>query len=61
MCEDYDGGKVYLGDDSQLNIDGRGRVLIKFPNGRVKGINGVFHISGLAQNLLSISKLNDAS
>ena len=46
--EVLDGGKVYLGDDSHLKIVGRGRVNIRFPDGRVKGINGVMHILGLA-------------
>lgn len=57
--EEFDSGKVYLGDESHLNIIGRERVLTQFLDGRVKGINGVLHILGLAQNLLSISKLND--
>ena len=50
---------MYLGDDSHLKIVGRGRVIIKFLDGQVKGINGVMHILGLARNLLSISMLND--
>ena len=57
--EEFDSGKVYLGDNSHLNIFGRGRVKIRFPNGRVKGIDGVLHIPGLARNLLSVSKLGD--
>jgi hypothetical protein len=57
--EVFDGGKVYLGDDSHLKIVRRGRVTIKFPDRRVKGINGVMHIPGLARNLLSVSMLND--
>jgi hypothetical protein len=59
MYEKYDGGMVYLGDDSPLNIVSRGRVLIRFHNGRLKGIGVVLHILSLAQNLLSISTLND--
>lgn len=55
--DEYDGGKVYLGDDSHLKFVGHGRVKIQFPYGRVKGIAGVLHILGLAQNLLSVSKL----
>ena len=46
--EEFDGGKVYLGDNSHLNIVGRGRVKIKFLDGRVKGIDGVFYIPSLA-------------
>jgi hypothetical protein len=55
----YDGGMVYIGNDSPLNIVGHGRVLIRFPNNRVKEINGVLHIPGLAQNLLSVRTLNE--
>ena len=57
--EVFDDGKVYLGDDSHLKIVGRGWITIRFPNGLVKGINGVTHIPSLAQNLLSIGMLND--
>ena len=59
MYEKYDGGMVYLGDDSHFSIVGCGRFLIIFLDGKVKGINGVFHILGLARNLLSISILHD--
>lgn len=58
--ESFDGGKVYLGDDSNLNIVEYGRVKIIFLGGRVKVISGVLHIPSLAHNLLSISKLTDA-
>ena len=42
--EQFDGGKVYLGDDSHLDIVGRGKVKIRFLDGRVKSMNGVLHI-----------------
>ena len=45
--EEFDGGKVYLGDDSHLKIVGQGQVTIIFPDGQVKGINRVMHIPGL--------------
>jgi len=48
VYEKYDGEMVYLGDDSPLIIVGRGRVLIRFCDGRVKGINEVLHILDLA-------------
>jgi hypothetical protein len=44
------GGMVYLGDYSSLSIVLRGRVLIRFPDGTIKDINGFFHILGLAQS-----------
>ena len=58
MYEKYDGGMVYLGDGSPLSIVGCGRVLIKFLDGKEKGISGVLYISSLAQNLISTSSCN---
>jgi len=60
VYEEYGGGKVYLNDDCHLRIVGCGRVLIRFPDGRVKGINGFFHILSFVQNLLLVGTLNDA-
>ena len=57
--EEFDGGKVYLVDNSHLNIIGHHRFKIRFPDYRVKEIDGVLHIPGLARNLLSASKLGD--
>jgi hypothetical protein len=57
--EEYDGGMVYLSDESLIRIVGHGRVLIIFLDGRVKGVNGVLHILGLEQNLLLVRKLSD--
>ena len=48
MYEKYDGGIVYLGDEFPLYIVGEGRVFNRLIDGMVKGINGVFHILGLA-------------
>jgi len=53
MYEKYDGGMIYLDDDSSLNIVGCSRVLIKFLDGGVKGISGVLHISGVLQNVFA--------
>jgi len=50
---------VYLFDESPLSIVGCGRVLIKFLEDIIKGIDGVLHILCLAQNLLSIRTLSD--
>lgn len=61
LCDKYDGGMVYLGDCFPLRIVLDCRVLIIFPNGRMNGIIGLFHILGLAQNLLSIQKINDVA
>jgi hypothetical protein len=57
--DNYDGGKVYLEIDSTLQIVSLGRVKIQSPNGRIKGVDGVIHILGLAQNLLFARNSND--
>jgi hypothetical protein len=44
VYEKYGGGMVYLGDEFPLIIVGCGRDLIKFPDGRVKGISGFFSL-----------------
>ena len=58
--ESYDGGDVFLGDDSSYKIIGRGRVKVRFRDGRVKTLPGVLHIPSLARNLLSVIKMSDA-
>ena len=58
--ENFNGGKVYLGDNSVLDIVGRGSICVKFSDGRIRRFDGVLHIPGLARNLLSVSKLIDA-
>jgi hypothetical protein len=60
LYEKYDGGMVYLGDDSPLSIVGHGKVLIKLSDGRVNGTSGVLYILGLTLNLLLVRTLNDA-
>ncbi|KAH9332121.1 hypothetical protein KI387_043702 [Taxus chinensis] len=55
--ENYDDGKVYLGDNSFLEIVGHGSIQVKFSDGRIRRFDGVLHIPGLAKKLLSISKL----
>ena len=52
---------IYLGDYFPPKIVGCSRVLIKFPDGKVKGMNEVLHIMGFTQNLISVKKLNDVS
>lgn len=58
--ENFHGGKVYLGDNSILDIVGHGSICVKFSYGRIRRFDGVLHIPGLARNLLSVSKLIDA-
>jgi hypothetical protein len=62
LCEyeKYDGGDVFLGDDSTTKIMGRGRVKLLLKYGRIITLPGVLHIPKLARNLISISNLDDA-
>ena len=58
--EKYNGGDVYLGDDSPASIIGRGRVKIKLKDGRIRTLLGVLHISNLARNLIYVRKMDVA-
>eukprot|EP00253_Pinus_taeda_P031374 PITA_31374 len=58
--EKYDGGDVFFGDDRKARIVGHRKVKLKLQGGRVITISGVLH-PALARNLISVSKLDDAS
>jgi hypothetical protein len=58
--EKYDGGDVFLGDDSTTKILGRGRVKLLLKDGRIRTLLGVLHIPKLARSLISVSKMEDA-
>jgi hypothetical protein len=58
--EKYDGGDVFLGDDSTTKIMGHGRVKLLLKYGRIRTLPGVLYIPKLARILISISKLDDA-
>ena len=58
--EKYDGGDVFLVDDSTTKILGRGRVKLLLKYGRIRTLPGVLHIPKLARSLISISKMEDA-
>ena len=58
--EKYDGGDVFLGDDSTTKIMGHGRVKLLLKDGRIRTLPGVLHIPKLARSLISVSKLDDA-
>jgi hypothetical protein len=58
--EKYDGGDVFLGDDSTTKILGRGRVKLLLKDGSIITLPGVLHIPKLARSLISVSKLDDA-
>jgi hypothetical protein len=57
--ERYDGGNVFLGDDSTTRILGQGKVKLRLIYGSIRILHGVLHIPGLARNLISISRLDD--
>ena len=63
LCEyeKYNGGDVYLGDDSPTNIIGCGRVKLKLKDGRIGTLPGVLHIPNLARNLIYFGKMDVAS
>jgi hypothetical protein len=58
--ERYDGGNVFLGDDSTTRIIGRGKVKLRLLYGSIRTLPGVLHIPKLAKNLIFVSKINDA-
>jgi hypothetical protein len=58
--EKYDGGDVFLGDDSTTKILGHGRVKLLLKYGRIRTLPGVLHIPKLARSLIFVSKLDDA-
>jgi hypothetical protein len=62
LCEyeRYDGGNVFLGDDSTTKIIGRGKVKLRLIDGRIRTLPSVLHIPGLAINLIYVSKMDDA-
>jgi hypothetical protein len=58
--EKYDGGDVFLGDDSTAKIKGRERVKSLLKDGRIRTLPRVLHIPNLARSLIFVSKLDDA-
>ena len=55
------GGDIFLGDDKKARIVGCGKVKLKLQGGRIRTLAGVLHIPVLARNLISVSKMDDAS
>jgi hypothetical protein len=62
LCEyeRYDAGNVFLGDESTTRIIGRGIFKLRLIDGRIRTLPSVLHIPGLAKNLISVSKMNNA-
>jgi hypothetical protein len=57
--EKYDGGDVFLGDDSTTEIMGCVRVKLLQKYGRIRTLPWVLHIPKLSRSLISVSKLDD--
>jgi hypothetical protein len=58
--KNYDGGEVFLGDDSTTKIMGHGMVKLLLKYGRIINLLGVLHISDLVRSLIFVSNLDDA-
>jgi hypothetical protein len=58
--EKYDGGDVFLGDDSITRIMGHGRVKLILKDGRIRTHPGVLQFPKLYRSLISVSKLDYA-
>jgi hypothetical protein len=58
--EKYDGGDVFLEDDSTTKILAHGRVKLLLKYGRIRNLPGVLHIPKLARSLISVNKIDDA-
>ena len=54
----YDGGKVYMGDDSTYKITGIGNIKLKMSDGMVRTLRDVRYIPGLRRNLISLGQLD---
>jgi hypothetical protein len=57
--ERYDGGNIFLDDDSTTRIIGRGKFKLRLIYGRIRTLLGVLHILGFARNLICVSKMDD--
>jgi hypothetical protein len=58
--ERYDGGNVFLGDDSTTKIIGRGKFKLRLIYGRIRTLPDVLHIPSLAKNMIYVRKMDDA-
>jgi hypothetical protein len=57
--ERYDGGNVFLYDDSTKKIIGRGKFKLRLIDGRIRTLHGVLHILGLDKIFIFVSKMDD--
>jgi hypothetical protein len=56
----YDGGNVFLGDDSTTRIIRRGKFNLSLIDERIRTLPSVLDILGLAKNLIFVRKMDDA-
>jgi hypothetical protein len=57
--EQYEGGKVFLGDKYTTKIIKRGRVRLLLQDGRSRTLPCMRHILGLEGNLIFLNKMSD--
>jgi hypothetical protein len=57
--EKYDGGDVFLGDESIAKIMGHRRVKLFLKDGSIRALLRVLHVPDLARSLIIVSKLDD--
>lgn len=53
-------GKVRFGDDSRINIKGKGSVRFIFDGGEKKILKDVYYIPGLRSNIVSLEQATEA-
>jgi hypothetical protein len=58
--ERYDGGNVFLGDDSTTRIIGKGKFKSRLIDGRIRTLPSVLNIPRVAINFISVRKMDDA-
>lgn len=58
--EKFDGGDLFLGDNSVVKIISRGKIKLLLKDGRIRTLYGVLHIPNLARNFISVIKMDDA-
>ena len=58
--ERYDGGNIFLGDESTTRIIGRGKFKLRLIDGRIRTLLSVLHIPSFAKNLIYARKMDDA-
>jgi hypothetical protein len=59
--EKYNGGDVFLGEESIAKIMGRGRVKLLLKDGKIRTLSRFLHIPNLSSRLIYISRLDVAS